>query len=172
MNLSPEVMKKIEGNIQELDISDFQELKRFYIHNNKGFIQMINRMVSKYNQKEDIDSFLYLLDYLSVEIEDVAPFLSKAINKIFILMIKNNYYKQIAQYSNILGACANIKVLELLNNFVKGKQASKFLTSVETYKIKKLVYELLSKYKKEDIAHKILLEPEKEDLNWIEQIEK
>lgn len=172
MELSPELMRKIDSNILELDMSDFQELKRFYMHNNKAFIQLINKIISKYNKREDLDGFLHLVDYLSVEIEDIAPFLSKAINKIFILMLKNNYYKQIAQYSNIVGACASIRVLELLNNFVKGKAANKFLTSVETYKIKKLVYELLTKYKNEDVAHRIQLELEKEDLGWVEQRER
>lgn len=109
---------------------------------------------------------------MHAEVKDISPFVSSNINKVFIMMIKNNYYKQIAEYCDILDACANIKVLDLLNSFTKGQKMGKFLTNVEIYKLKKLVFDLSKKYKKDDIAYQIAIELEKEDNEWLENIEK
>jgi hypothetical protein len=172
MKISKEVAEKLENNIFCMRAEDFQELKRHYHLDNKNFVNLINNYLSIIKKKEDIEGFSFLFENLKNEIVDVSPFLASNINKIFIIMIKNKYYKQIAQYSFLLESCANIKVLELLNEFVKNKGIGKFLTSVEVYRIKKLVFELSNKFKKNDVAYKIQLELEKEDLKWLDDIEK
>ena len=172
MKISKEVSEKLENNVFSLKTDDFQELKRFYCMDNKEFVNLINNFLIMVKKKEDIESFSFLFDNLKNEIVDISPFLASNINKIFLIMIKNKYYKQIAQYSFLLERCANIRVLDMLNEFIKNKGIGKFLTTVEVYKIKKLVFELSGKFKKNDVAYKIQLELEKEDLKWLDDIEK
>ncbi len=172
MELSPKLLNLLSGSIFEVSPEDFKELKHYFNTENKSFIKLVDRIISEYKKKEDIDKFLYLLGYMHAEVKDISPFVSSNINKVFIMMIKNNYYKQIAEYCDILDACANIKVLDLLNSFTKGQKMGKFLTNVEIYKLKKLVFDLSKKYKKDDIAYQIAIELEKEDNEWLENIEK
>ena len=53
---------------------------------------------------------------------------------------------------------------------VKIPQIQKFETSLEFYTIKKLVYDLSGKFKRNDIAMQIKLEIENADLNWIDHL--
>jgi hypothetical protein len=172
MKISSEIMQKIEINVFDMMADDFQELKRFYHHDKKSFVKLVDDYIIKIKKKEDIDRFLYFFEGLKNEIAEVAPFLVNNINKIFVLLIKNNYYKQIAEYSFILDNCANVKVLQLLDDFVRGKNAFKLLTSMEIYKIKKLIFTLSNKFKRDDIAYKIQVELENTDMNWLDHIEK
>lgn len=172
MELSTKMLSMLYGTTFDLKIEDFQELKRFYSCENKNFVKVMDKVFGEYKKKEDIEKFLFLLLYLKDEIKDISPFLSGNINRLFVLMIKNNYFKQIAQYSDILESCANIKVLELLNDFTKSRNMGKFLTNVEIYKLKKLVFDLSNKYKKDEIAYQIEVALEKNDSEWLENIEK
>ncbi len=172
MELSANLLAMLNANIFDMRIEDFQELKRFYSCENKSFMKIMDKAIGEFKKKEDIEKILFLLLYLKDEIKDISPFLSNNINRIFSLMIKNNYFKQIAQYSDILEACANIKVLELLNEFTKSRNMGKFLTNVEIYKLKKLVFDLSNKYKKDDVAYQIEIALENQDSEWLENIEK
>lgn len=171
MKISNEIEKKTDNDLFDLKAEDFQELKKFYHQDNKNFVHFLNKNLLKIKNKEDIEKFSYIFDNLKNEIVDVSPFLSANINRIFGIMIKNNFYKQIAEYSFLLGNCANIKTLELLNEFIKSKNINKYLSTVEIYKIKKLVFDLSNKYKRNDIVYKIDLELEKEDIKWLDNIE-
>lgn len=171
MKLSEEILFKTENNLLNLTIEDFLELKRYYNQDNKDFVKIIDHSFSKIKKREDLEIFLYVFEHLKAEIIDVSPFLAANINKIFVLLIKNNYYKQIAEYSFLLENCANIKILQLLNDFIKEKSTAKFLSTMEIYKIKKLVFDLSNKFKKNDIVYKIQVELENEDLNWLDNID-
>lgn len=171
MDLNPDIRHKFENQIFEMKIDEFQAYKHFFKADNKGFVNYMNHYMSgNIKKKEDIDKFLYLFENLKNEIMDVSPFLSVNINRIFGLMIRNNYFKQVAEYSYLLESCANIKSLDLLNECIVSKNMVKFLTNVEIYRIKKLVFELSNKYKRNDIAYKIQVDLEKEDLNWVDMI--
>ena len=171
MKLTTEIETKAEDSLLEFTMDDFLELKRFYNQDNKNFVKFIDRCLSSVRKKEDLEGFLYFFENIKTEIIDVSPFLAANINKIVVLLIKNNYYKQIAEYSFLLENCANIKILQMLNDFIKGKSASKFLTTMEQYKIKKLVFDLTNKFKNNDVVYKIDVELENEDLNWMDNIE-
>lgn len=172
MKLTEDLEIRIENDIMNLQNSDFHELKKLFHIDNKGFVTFVNKYLSRLKKKEDIDKFCFFFNGLKNEILDVSPFLSININKIFVIMIKNNFYKQVAEYSFLLENCANIKTLQLLDEFIKNKIVSKYLTTVEIYRIKKLVFELSNKFKKNDIAYKIQLELENEDLHWLDDIDK
>ncbi len=172
MELSSRLLNELSQNVMNLTIEDFQEMKHYYSTENKNFIKLIDRIVGEYKKKENIPEFLYLMEFLHSEIKDISPFISNNINKVFVLMIKNNHYKQIAQYCDVLDVCANIKVLDLLNVFTRGQKMGKFLTNVEIYKLKKLVFDLSNKYKRNDIAYQIEIDLEKQDSEWLENIEK
>lgn len=172
MELSEKLSGLLSGNIFELKSEDFKELKHYFITENKSFIKLVDTIFNDYKKREDVDKFLYFLMLMHPEVKDISPFVSFNINKVFVMMIKNNYYKQIAEFCDILEACANIKVLDLLNAFTKSQKMGKFLTNVEIYKLKKLVFDLSKKYKKDDIAYQIEVELEKVDNEWIESVEK
>lgn len=171
MDITPDIKYKFENQIFEMKIDEFQTYKHFFKNDNKGFVNYMNHYLStSIKKKEDLDKFLYLIENLKNELMDVSPFLSININRIFALMIRNNYFKQVAEYSYLLECCANIKTLDLLNECVMSKNMVKFLSNVEIYRIKKLVFELSNKYKRNDIAYKIQVDLEKEDLNWVDTI--
>jgi hypothetical protein len=171
MDMNGEFKNKFENSLFEMKLDDFQVPKHYFKTDNKGFVNYSNRYLSNFiKKKEDIDKFLFLFNHLKNELIDISPFLSSNINRIFGLMIKNNYFKQVAEYSYLLESCANIKTLELLDEFILSKNMIKFLSNVEIYKIKKLVFDLSNKFKRSDIAIKIQVELEKEDLNWIDTL--
>jgi hypothetical protein len=172
MELSSRLLNQISQNVLALTPEDFQEVKHYYTIENKNFIKLMDSVISEYKKKENIQEFLFLMEYLHSEIKDISPFITNSINKVFILMIKNNCYKQIARYCDVLEVCANIKVLDLLNVFTKSQRMGKFLTNVEIYKFKKLVFDLSKKYNKSDIAYQIEVELEGQDTEWLENIEK
>ncbi|GEM_PF-2803208 len=172
MQLSSRILTLLYGDIFALTADDVIELRHYFAMENKGFIKLMDNIIAGYKKKEDIENFLCLLEYLHNEINEISPFISGNINKLFIMLIKNNYYKQIAQYSDIFESSGNIKVLELLNNFVSSQKMGKFLSNMEIYKIKKLVLELSTKYKKDDIVYQIAVELEKSDSEWLDSIDK
>jgi hypothetical protein len=172
MQLSSRILTLLYGDIFALTADDVIELRHYFTMENKDFIKLIDNIIAGYKKKEDIENFLCLLEYLHYEINEISPFISGNINKLFIMMIKNNYYKQIALYCDIFESSGNIKVLELLNNFVNSQKMGKFLSNMEIYKIKKLVLELSTKYKKDDIVYQIAVELEKSDSEWLDSIDK
>ncbi|MGA2143297.1 MAG: hypothetical protein ABSG94_12905 [Brevinematales bacterium] len=171
MELSSRLQSILSGTI-ELGPEDLKELKKYFIMDNKGFIKLIDSILGEYKKKDDIENFLYLLNFMHNEFKEISPFVSGNINKVFIIMLKNNNYKQIAQNCDILESCANVRVLELLQAFTAGQKMGKFLTNVEIYKIKKLVLDLSKKYKKDDIVYQIDVDLEKPDNEWLDSIEK
>jgi hypothetical protein len=162
---------EVSSNIIELKPGDLQELKNRFISDNKGFIKRIDDILIEFKKKEDIDNFLILLNFMHDELKEISPFVSGNINKVFIIMLKNNKYKQIAQNCDILESCANIRVLDILIAFTASQKMGKFLTNVEIYKIKKLVLDLSNKYKKDDIVYQIDVDLEKPDKEWLDGID-
>jgi hypothetical protein len=170
MKVAQAIVSKMENRFSEMTLEEIQEVKSVYQQDNKFFIRWMEELLSKIKKKEDIEKFIFYISQLKSEFLEIAPFLSRQLNRIFVLMLKNNSYRAVAESVSLLESCANVRILEILDEFTKNKSALKFLSSVEIYKLKKITYQLAQKFEKTDIAYQIQLELENEDLKWIDHL--
>ena len=153
------------------DRIDFEALRAEYALDRNRFTESMERILGQTKKKDDIEEILELFTALKREIADIAPFLTQVINPVFTLMIKNHYYKQIAEQSALLELCANITVYKLLEDLTAQKNTLRFLTTFEVYQIRKMVMALARKFQQDDVAYRLELELEKEDLNWRDTVD-
>jgi len=155
----------------DLSLEKIEELKNIFKKDSRLFIQNINKNLSFIKAKEDIEDFCLFVENLKEEIEDVSPFLSEQINRIFCLMIKKHFYKEVANYISLIEKCVNFETITLLKAMITNKNIEKFITTLDIYRIKKLIFEVSKKKKNtENIFLKIKLEPEQPILEWLDII--
>lgn len=150
---------------------DIDGLRADYARDKKVFSETVEKYFQQVRKKEDVEPVLEFISALKCEIGEIAPFLSSSINPVFTLMIRNHYYKQIAEHADLFETCANITVYRLLEDLVGRKEPFRFLTQVEVYRLKKLALFLAKKFRKNDVAYRLELELEKEDLEWRDSVE-
>lgn len=150
---------------------DIEALRGEFALDKNKFTETVENILLQVRKKEDIESVLELFTGLKNEIGDISPFLSSAINPVLTLMIKNHYYKQISEHAGLFELCANITVYRLLEDLINQKNHIRFLTTFEVYRIKKMLVFLAKKFQKDDVAYRLELELEKEDLNWRDTVD-
>lgn len=156
-----------------LDISndELHQLKHLYKLDNLNFIEIIKSFFKSINA-DNLDNFYFILEKLNDEIVDIAPFLSKPINQIFKLILKNKMYKKYAKISYLLQHSGDVKTLDILKDLLIAPNIEKILSGVEIYQIKKSIYILAKKFdKKDDVTYRIESEIAEIDAKWIEDLE-
>lgn len=171
MALPPELIAKLESSSSELTQNEIELVKKTAKTNNAYFVETIDSVLCLVKKKEDVDGFITLMELFHKEILSVTHFLTGNINRITLLLLKNHFYNQIVLLIPFLEICGNIKTLESLADKISDLKISKYLTSMEIYQIRKLVFEMSRKLKQSDITYKIEVELQKEDLDWRDHFE-
>lgn len=150
---------------------EIEDLRADFSRDKKKFTEAVETIFLKARKKEDVEKVLELVSLLRNEIGEIAPFLSAAINPFLTLMIRNHYYKQVSEHTGLFESCANISVYRLLEDLIGRKEPFRFLTTLEVFRIKKLALFLAKKFHKADVAYRLELELEKEDLEWRDSVD-
>jgi len=166
--------KEIKLNISNLQ-NNLLEIKQIFKLDKMSFISIINdfvlKIIKQQDKKENLDKFCEVFNNLYNEVLEISNFLNKKINKIFVLLIKNKYYKSICNFNEIMINCGNKKLIDLLEILINSKNEIKFLSNIEIYQIKKTIFFLKQKYNKNNsVVYSLKFDVEQEDINWIEEI--
>jgi hypothetical protein len=146
-------------------------LRELYVKDRVLFTDRMDKELGLIKKKEDLESVLELFSELKKELVEISPFLSSTIQPVFLLLIKNHYYKQISENAELFEACANITVCRMMDELVANNKNIRFLTQVENYRLKRLTLTLAEKFKENDIAFRLELELQKEDMEWRDSVE-
>ncbi len=152
-------------------LEDIANLRNIYKKDTITFIKTINKKLSLIKTGRDFKSFCILADSLLGELSDISPFISDVVNKIFCLMIKNHLYREVVKYISIIEKCVNYETLNLLKEMISNKKVEKFITTIDVYNVKKLIFNVFQKKKENDnVLIKAHLELEMPELEWIDII--
>lgn len=146
-------------------------LKGLFEKDRVRFTDLVERELSGVRKKSDLDGVLELLSVLKREIPEIAPLIAPSIHPVLVMLIKNHYYREIAEHAGIFEACANISIFRQLEELVSRGKGIRFLTPVENYRIKKLALNLAEKFRADDVVYRLELELQKEDLEWRDDVE-
>lgn len=172
MEISEETIQKMHRNPTEMSQQDFLELKKMFQVQNKRFIDLLKKILAEIKNKEQLPAFFFLMEHLKDEMTDISPFLSHHLNRLFRMMLDFRYYKKIAGLDFLLLQCGNLTTLRLLKQLIVARDIEKFITGLEIYKLKKVIFELSGKFdKKDEITYKIQMEIAAEDTRWLENME-
>ena len=159
-------MREINFSLEEVT-----NLKSVFKKDMKQFTKLVSSFLEKVKTKNDIENFCLLAESLSDELHELAPFIAEFLNPVFQFMIKSHYYREVAKYISLISNCANYKTIEMLKEMIDKKDISKFIASVDMYKIKKLIFDVSQKKKtNENISLKLELEINEPELSWIDII--
>lgn len=154
-----------------ITLEEIASLRSLFKKDTRIFIKKIASYISSVKKKEDMEVFYSLAENLGEEIKDISPFISSELNRIFCMMVKFHFYKEVANFISIISSCINIKTVEVISKMISEPGLEKYITSLDVYKIKRLIFDVYQKREKfKNIVLEFNFEVADPFLSWVDII--
>lgn len=170
MGSEKDLIEKIQTVPLVLKQSDIDALTEMHRLKPRKFIGMVKSVLVQCEKKGDYSAFLELTRYLTRTITDISPFLSQAVNRMFLSWYKKKDLVSIAEWSFLLEECGNEACMLMLDEIVKNPNVGKFVKSQDQYKFKKALYVLKQKLEGRDVTIKVDMDIKDPDLEWRDNV--
>jgi hypothetical protein len=170
MKLAPETEKCFRERPAELGEEQIQEIRRYARFHPTRFISHVKHFLKLVHKPSDVENFSFLLERFPAEMAEVAPFVKRQMNRVFFILEKLRFYREIANSAWILEECGDIRMLEFVSDLLQRPQVIRYLRTLDVYRYKRAQYHLSRRFAgKVDVVESIELPLEKPDLRWIEE---
>lgn len=148
------------------------ELKALFHQDPRVFYDRLRELLARVNTTVSCELLKELYLQMDQEFNEAAPFIAGALNRVFSLILRKNYFSFIPVFTSLMEAVGSRELLDQLKQLLNLPDLSRSLSTLDIYNIKKTIYQLANRFsQKDELVYRIEMEIRDLDLEWQDDIE-